>query len=313
MLIDNFLLYEPKHSIIVNDYKNNLFYHFDYDERSAAINMEFQHYHEFYELFILLAPSSGHLIEGNSYRLKLGDMVLVPPYCLHKSIYEEGAPSKRLVINFMFPKDFFGLPNGYSCLLKPFNEKVPIFRFSQEQKELLYKMLNEIFLYSKQSDFAQTELNELVVHAKFIDFLNTVLRFQDQSIYQNDENLSPAAQKIYEITSYIHAHFAEDLSLDTLAEKFFISPYYLSHQFKKVTNFTLSNYIQMTRSKYAQHLLLTTEDKITDIAATCGFTSFSQFNRVFQSINHLSPRDYRKKGRVEEHPRIQPKIESALK
>ncbi|MFA9377668.1 MAG: helix-turn-helix domain-containing protein [Lachnotalea sp.] len=37
--------------------------------------------------------------------------------------------------------------------------------------------------------------------------------------------------------------------------------------------------------KHAQHLLLTTTNKIADIATSCGFTSFSQFNRVFQKIN----------------------------
>lgn len=313
MLIDNSLLYEQKHGIIINDNKNNLFYHFDYDERYAAINMEFQHYHEFYEFFILLAPESNHLIEGNSFQLKMGDMVLIPPYCLHKSIYREGSPSKRLVINFMFPADLFGLPNGYSSLLKPFNEKVPIFRFSQEQKELLYKMLNEIFLYSKQEDYNQSELNELIVHSKFIDFLNTVLRFQNQNIYQNEENNTPSTQKMYEISSYIHSHFNEDLSLNSLAAQFYISPYYLSHQFKKVTSFTVSNYIQMTRIKYAQHLLITTQNKITDIAAACGFTSFSQFNRVFQSINHISPRDFRKGENSKNNSKILPKMESVLK
>lgn len=296
MLIDDSLLYEQKHSIIINDLPNNLFYYFDYDQRYAAINMEFQHFHQFYEIFILLAPQADHLIEGNSFHLKMGDMVLIPPYCLHKSIYNEGTPSKRLVINFMLPQNLFGLPNGYSSLLKPFYDEVPVFRFSQEQKEMLHKKLNEIFLYSKQEDFNHSELNELIIHSKFIDFLNSILRFRDQSIYRNEEISTPSTQKMYEVSSYIHSHFDEDLSLSSLATRFFLSPYYLSHQFKKVTNFTVSNYIQMTRIKHAQHLLVTTNDKITDIAVTCGFTSFSQFNRVFQKINHISPRDYRKGG-----------------
>lgn len=296
MLIDDSLLYEQKHSIIINDLPNNLFYYFDYDERYSAINMEFQHFHQFYEIFILLAPQADHLVEGNSFHLKMGDMVLIPPYCLHKSIYNEGSPSKRLVINFMLPQNLFGLPNGYSSLLKPFYDEVAVFRFSQEQKEMLHKKLNEIFLYSKQEDFNHSELNELIIHSKFIDFLNSILRFRDQNIYRNEEISTPSTQKMYEVSSYIHSHFHEELSLNSLATRFFLSPYYLSHQFKKVTSFTVSNYIQMTRIKHAQHLLITTNDKITDIAAACGFTSFSQFNRVFQKINHISPRDYRKGG-----------------
>jgi AraC-like DNA-binding protein len=296
MLIDDSLLYEQKHSVIINDTNNSLFYYFDYDERYAAINMEFQHFHQFYEILILLAPEANHLIEGNSFHLKMGDIILIPPYCLHKSIYCEGLPSKRLIINFLLPPNLFGLPNGYSSLLKPFYDEVPIFRFTQEQKELLHKKLNEIFLYSKQEDFNLSELNELIIHSKFVDFLNTVLRFKEHNIYINEEKSTPATQKMYEISSYIHSHFNEDLSLKSLAERFYLSPYYLSHQFKKVTNFTVSTYIQMTRVKHAQHLLVTTNNKITDIATSCGFSCFSQFNRVFQKINHTSPRDFRKNG-----------------
>lgn len=296
MLINDSLLYEQNYSIIINDLNNNLFYYFDYDERYAAINMEFQHFHQFYEILILLAPEADHLIEGKSFHLKMGDMVLLPPYCLHKSTYNEGSPSKRLVINFMFPQNLFGLPNGYSKLLKPFHDEISIFRFSQEQKELLHKKLNEIFLYTKQEDFNQSELNELIIHSKFIDFLNTILRFREQNIYRNEENSTPSTQKMYEVSSYIHSHFNQDLSLNSLASKFYLNSYYLSHQFKKVTSFTVSNYIQMTRIKHAQHLLITTKDKIADIATACGFTSFSQFNRIFQKINHISPRDFRKGG-----------------
>ena len=67
--------------------------------------------------------------------------------------------------------------------------------------------------------------------------------------------------KIYSITSYIHSNYAQELSLDYISKKFFISPYYLSHQFKSVTGFTLINYIQMTRVRNAQQLLLYTDMK----------------------------------------------------
>ena len=88
----------------------------------------------------------------------------------------------------------------------------------------------------------------------------------------------------------------QELSLDYISKKFFISPYYLSHQFKSVTGFTLINYIQMTRVRNAQQLLLYTDMKIADITAHCGFTSFSQFNRVFNKFCHTSPSQFRLNG-----------------
>ena len=86
--------------------------------------------------------------------------------------------------------------------------------------------------------------------------------------------------------------------MEYLAEKFFISPYYLSHQFRRVTGFSLINYIQITRVRNAQQLLLYTDMKIADITTSCGFTSFSQFNRVFNKFCHTSPSQFRVNGVV---------------
>ena len=48
------LLYEQAYSITINNAEAPLYYFFDYDERSYNINMEFQHFHQFYEVHILL-------------------------------------------------------------------------------------------------------------------------------------------------------------------------------------------------------------------------------------------------------------------
>jgi YesN/AraC family two-component response regulator len=146
--------------------------------------------------------------------------------------------------------------------------------------------------------YTDSELNQIIIHSKFIDFLNTLLQLKSHNIYTNDTLASPTTKKMYEISSYIHNHFHEELSLDFLANQFYLSPYYLSHQFKKVTNFTVSTYIQMTRIKNAQCLLVETDRKITDIAHSCGFTSFTQFNRVFNKLTHMPPRDFRKNGNI---------------
>ena len=60
----------------------------------------------------------------------------------------------------------------------------------------------------------------------------------------------------------------------------------------------LINYIQITRVRNAQQLLLYTDMKIADITTSCGFTSFSQFNRVFNKFCHTSPSQFRINGVV---------------
>ena len=55
------LLYEQAYSITINNAEAPLYYFFDYDERSYSINMEFQHFHQFYEVHILLDGKASHI------------------------------------------------------------------------------------------------------------------------------------------------------------------------------------------------------------------------------------------------------------
>lgn len=296
MLVADNLLYENKHYIIINDIRHNTFYYFDYDERDYSINMEFEHYHPFFEILILLGKEADHLIEGSPYHMQTNDMVLLAPSRLHKSIYPKGEASKRIVISFMLPADYFGYKETYDKLLSPFFAQVPIYRFAPEERRRLFNVLNDLFTFSSSPEYEGNETDSFYVHTRFQEFLHTLYTIQDKNIYRDDTTYNSIERKIYDITAYIHANYNEELSLEGLAEQFYVSPCYLSHQFKNVTHFGLMNYIQMTRIKNVEYRLTSTHDKISDIAESCGFTSFSQFNRIFKKITGTSPSDYRHHG-----------------
>lgn len=294
MLINNIALYEDKYTIRINAENDVLYYYFDYDERSADINMQFQHFHTFYELCIPLCPHATHFIEGNPYELRMFDIVGIPPNMLHKTQYPVGNPCKRLIIQFNLPRSVTGLSNEYEQLAAVFNRDVPIFRFDVELQKKLYRKLNDIFLLAPKKD----PMRDLIIHLNFVEFLTLLFLNQEQNIYSNETEMTPMEQKIYSITSYIHAHYSEDLSLDLLADKFAISSCYLSHQFKDVTGFTLTDYIQMTRVRNVQSLLINTRAPITEVSLPCGFNSFSQFNRVFHKHIGMSPSEYRRRNQL---------------
>ncbi len=289
MVYSNMLLYQQAYAIKVGTPGVQLFYDFDYDERSHRINMEFQHFHPFFEIFILLDTQAAHIIEGQYFTLQQYDMVFIPPEQLHKSEYPPGKPRKRLVIDFYIPVQQPGMEEDIQRMLTLFFREVSVYRFPEMQRNIIFRTLNDIFNLGQ----APSELRDLLIHAKFIEFLCTVYEFRQENQYQPEVVFDSVTQKIYTVTAYIHSNYTSELTLQGLSKQFFISPYYLSHQFKKVTGFTLINYIQMTRVRNAQQLLLYTQMKITDIASACGFTSFSQFNRVFNRISGCSPSQYR--------------------
>ena len=289
MLLNDLILYEEGYLVEINKPTDTLYYKFDYDVRSYNVNMEFQHFHHYYEFFIPLDQSVNHIIEGELYEIQPFDIVALKSNILHKTEYHKGAPKKRLVVNFIFNQHIPGLESDFEKLLTLFYEPTPIYRFSEGERKVIFNLFNEIFTLSRAND----PLRTLIIHHKFIELLYYMNSFKENNLYKPGSNLDSMTSKIYTITSFIHNHHQSDLSLDYIADKFFISPYYLSHQFKKVTGFTLVNYIQMTRIRNAQQLLLSTNLKITTIAEQCGFTSFSQFNRVFNKLCHMSPSQFR--------------------
>ena len=294
MLIQNLALYEDGYSVRVNGENDPLFYFFDYDTRSAEINMRFQHFHTCYELCILLAPQATHFLEGKPYELRAFDILGIRPNLLHRTQYPAGDPCRRLIIQFALPQNSEGLGTAYEELTALFHREVPIFRFERGIQEKIYRRLNDIFLLAGKTD----PMRDLSIHVKFLEFLTLLYLNQDKNLYSDETELSATEQKIYSVASYIHTHYSEELTLEGLAQRSYISGCYLSRQFKEVTGFTLTDYIQMTRIRNVQSLLLNSRIPITEAASRCGFASFSQFNRVFQKHIGMSPTEFRKKHQM---------------
>ena len=300
MLINNTLVYAQEYKIEIGRPGKNLYYFFDYDERSYSINMEFQHFHQFYEMCIFLDDKAGHLIDGVWFDMRCCDIVALRPSLLHKTFYPEGQPSKRLIIQFSIPPMISAFENCMKSVYSIFEGDCPIYRFEDPYKKAVLEKLNDIYYLSQNPN----ELTDLAIHNKFIEFLSLIYLYRDKNVYSNRSDFDNITNKVYSITAYIHSHFTEDISLESVSKEFFISSYYLSHQFKRITGFTLTDYVQLTRVRNAHTLLLSTDKPITDIAFLCGFSSFSQFNRAFNKFLHLSPSAFRKDAKIQQTPSL---------
>ena len=100
--------------------------------------------------------------------------------------------------------------------------------------------------------------------------------------------------RIGDVIHYIHTNFAKEITLEQLSHEFYISPYYLCREFKKHTNSTIIQYLNVTRIMNAQRRLMETEAKITEISKEMGFSNITHFNRVFKSVTGMSPSGFRK-------------------
>lgn len=111
----------------------------------------------------------------------------------------------------------------------------------------------------------------------------------------NDNTDSVLSDKLKNILHYLDEHYTENISLDQLAEQFYISKYYLSREFKKEYGTTIIQYILAKKITNAKELLRYSNSSIEEIARLCGIDDASYFNKVFKKMEGCTASEYRKR------------------
>ena len=285
------LYFEEGFTIRLNSDSDPLFLLVDYSSRSYPMNMANQHYHDFYEIFITLEDDAAHLVNGRYVQLHKGDILFLRPQMLHMSIYPRRATAqRRIIINYNHEDTLAGLDYQVEKIRSLFSHDVPVLRLPPKFLTKVIARLNELFLAGKAKESGW----QLEVYSRFILFLLEIVRSMRHSTYSEENHPGLPDLKMYAITEYIDTHYMEAITLRDIAERFAISPFYLSHQFTKVMGTSFVTYVQKVRIRYALQMLSYTGARIHDIIADCGFASSSQFNRTFSSFCNMSPSDFRK-------------------
>ena len=107
--------------------------------------------------------------------------------------------------------------------------------------------------------------------------------------------LSAVQQRMEKVRGYIDAHFSEPLPLDRLGEMAGMKKPYLCRCFREHTGKTVLEYINGRRLEQAMMLLRTTDRKVIDVSAECGFGDLSGFNRTFRKMIGTTPSAYRRR------------------
>lgn len=95
-----------------------------------------------------------------------------------------------------------------------------------------------------------------------------------------------------QIVEYLKEHYQEDISLDLLADRYYLNPSYLSRMFKQCMGIGLTDYLIEIRMEKAKRLLLTGKYKVYEISQKVGYKSDKYFFRVFKSYTGQSPLEF---------------------
>lgn len=252
-------------------------------ERIAGVNdnMSKSHYHEYFEIYCLEAGERIHVVNDRLYRISPGEFVIFPPYWMHHSFGEEDVGFKRIVAYFR--ADQVCSP----AVLEALKEGGGVYRPAARARQDAHHLLEQLLAEQKEPGSLSGEYMQAAMN------LLLMLLLRGEKAREKPQMHS----RISEVIAYIHSHYQEDLSLEKLAGRFYVSPYYLCREFKKYTNRTIVQYINVTRIMNAQRKFMETDKNITEISRETGFSNITHFNRVFKGVTGMTPSGYRRRIR----------------
>ena len=110
------------------------------------------------------------------------------------------------------------------------------------------------------------------------------------------QNMADEDDVIARVESYIRAHFRENITRDDVAAVAFITPNYLSKQFRNKMGMNMREYINQIRIEEAKRMLLTTNLSVSEVAGLVGYDNISYFSTVFRKHTGMTPVDWRSTG-----------------
>lgn len=102
----------------------------------------------------------------------------------------------------------------------------------------------------------------------------------------------------HKIAGYILENCQQNISIDTLCERFSFSKNHIINVFKKAFGMTPNVYLNMVRLKKAEEMLIVTTEPIETISFNCGYRNYSHFYRQFVRKNNMSPEEFRRQKRI---------------
>ena len=124
--------------------------------------------------------------------------------------------------------------------------------------------------------------------------LYTLIKVEQNEVAHNTSFHDDYNYHIVKAKEYIHTHFKEPITLESLAQHLNLNKSYFCTIFKKVTKDSFCNYINNVRIEESKKLLLNTNLSMLDIALSVGFNSASYFNTIFKKLEGKTPLEYRK-------------------
>ncbi len=232
-------------------------------------------------LFAVVLDGRGTLnYSGEHYQLEAGQCFFIDCRTTHSYQSDPQQPWELLWVHFngCTTEEYYKLFLG---------QQQPVFQPVSTVK--FVSVLQELMRLNSET-YADTEVLTSGLLANLLTMLLTV-----NSI--SEENDTALQSKLKTVMAHIDANFTTDIRLDELAQRFDISKYYLTREFKRAYGETIFQHIISLRINYAKRLLRFTDKSVEEIAALCGFKDQSYFSKQFKKAENVTCLAFRRRWR----------------
>ena len=249
------------------------------------------HYND-YEVYYLLEGERCYFIGTKIYHLKQGSLVFIRRNVIHKTALSREAHHDRILLEISrsYLESVFAI-TGELTLHDFFQDDCIILSLESEEQNFITELLLALGreLGTKNSGFrllAKSLVAELFIYAKRMENKAT-----SSASSRTDD---PRHRQIEQIACYIAENCCSPLSLNSIAEQFYMNKCYLSRIFKEITGFTVNGYLHARRIQKARSLLIQNSMNISEVAEAAGYENLTYFERVFKKHTGMSPLEYRR-------------------
>lgn len=268
--------------------KNDFDYSHGTDSNPDKSDFSLHNHNDSCEIIVFLKGNCEFRAEGSRYELSPCDIVITHSSEMHVMLHKPPVKAYERAV-FHIKKSFF-YENNCEEFLEFFTKRplgtsnvIPA-KLVKERK--IPGIIEDIDSYIKEND----SMVYTAVKSKLTELLYNLSRITSRS-----EEFSFNNDKINDIILYINDNISTDLSLDKIAEHFFISKYHLCHIFKEHTGLTINKYINYKRILMVRELALSGWSLI-DASMEAGFGNYSNFYKVYVKETGKSPKEDLKNG-----------------
>lgn len=252
------------------------------------------HWHEDTELLLILSGSCEMHTREETVNLKEGDLYIINQNDIHHTINTtEAGKAQILVLQFEAShyERFFSDAKSIYFKIDNGNALMHDLRIVNKIRRLLAQLM--ITVIDQGANLAmKVEILMLELLMLLTTHFCTLLSDEQKSTAQDIRQL--------EILKYIESHYTEaTLSLNQIADAFYMNPQYLSRYFKSKVGIPLKKFLDQMRLNKSLTTLQLTEDRILDIALKFGFPDAKAYYRVFKEVLDITPQEYRTRFKID--------------